>query len=119
VEQILTNLLSNAVKYGAGSPIDVHLEVSEDTVRLTVRDRGIGIATDHQARIFERFERAVSARHFGGLGLGLYIARQIVNAHGGEIGVRSSPGEGSTFTVVLPRWFLGEAPLAGVPHTTH
>jgi PAS domain S-box-containing protein len=119
VEQILTNLLSNAVKYGAGAPIDVHLEVSADTVRLTVRDRGIGIAADHQTRIFERFERAVSARHFGGLGLGLYIARQIVNAHGGEIGVRSIPGEGSTFTVVMPRWFLGEAPLEGVPHTTH
>ena len=70
--------------------------------RLAVRDRGIGIAPADQARIFERFERAASARHYGGLGLGLWIARQVVDAHGGRIRVDSAPGAGSTFTVELP-----------------
>lgn len=116
VEQVLTNLLSNALKYGAGSPIDVRVEPRGERVELTVSDRGIGIPIDQQARIFERFERAVSARHFGGLGLGLYIVRQIVNAHGGEIHVHSRPDEGSTFTVVLPRWQAAEAQPSHFPN---
>jgi signal transduction histidine kinase len=65
-------------------------------------DRGIGIPPEDQARVFGRFERAVGAQNFGGLGLGLYIARHIVEAHGGEIRVESAPGAGTTFTVVLP-----------------
>ena len=119
LDQVLSNLLSNAVKYGAGTPVEVEVEGDEAEVRLTVRDHGIGIALDQQGRIFERFERAVSGRHFGGLGLGLYIVRQIVNAHGGEIRVESRPGEGSTFTVVLPRWSATELPLEELPRTTH
>jgi PAS domain S-box-containing protein len=102
--QVLTNLLVNAVKFGQGKPISVTVERDgAGRALLEVRDQGIGIAPEHQARVFGRFERAVSAEHFGGLGLGLYIARQIVEAHGGEIRVESTPGDGSTFRVELPR----------------
>jgi signal transduction histidine kinase/integral membrane sensor domain MASE1 len=103
LEQVVANLLSNAVKYGAGRPIEVNLEADGGSVRLTLRDRGIGIAPEDQARIFERFERAVSGQHYGGLGMGLYITRQIVEAHGGSIQVESEgPGKGATFVVRLP-----------------
>ena len=103
LDQIVTNLLSNAMKYGTGQPIEITVGGSPDTVRLEVRDHGIGIAPEHQSRIFDRFERAVSGRHYGGLGLGLWIVRQIVDALGGSIRVRSAAGEGSTFVVELPR----------------
>ncbi|KYG07380.1 protein kinase [Sorangium cellulosum] len=102
VEQVLLNLLSNAMKYGAGGPIHVSLRLREGRALLAVRDHGIGIAEADQARIFERFERAVSVCNFGGLGLGLYIARCIVSAHGGSIRVESQPGAGATFIVELP-----------------
>jgi signal transduction histidine kinase len=69
---------------------------------VEVEDQGIGIAPRDQERIFGRFERAVSARQYGGLGIGLWIARCLVEAHGGTIRVRSAPDEGSTFTVELP-----------------
>ena len=103
LDQIVTNLLSNALKYGAGKPIEVLLGGTPSTVQLEVHDQGIGIALDDQARIFDRFERAVSGRHYGGLGLGLWIVRQIVEALGGTIAVRSAPGEGSVFFLQLPR----------------
>jgi signal transduction histidine kinase len=103
LDQIVTNLLSNAMKYGAGQPIEITVAGSPDAVRLEVRDHGIGIAAEHQSRIFDRFERAVSGRNYGGLGLGLWIVRQIVDALGGSIRVRSAAGEGSTFVVELPR----------------
>jgi signal transduction histidine kinase len=103
LEQVAENLLTNAIKYGAGQPILVRMEATSERVTLTVRDRGIGIAPEHQARIFERFERAVSDRNYGGLGLGLYITRTLVQAMGGDIGVQSAPGQGATFTVNLPR----------------
>jgi signal transduction histidine kinase len=102
IEQVITNLLSNAVKYAAGAAIDVRVESSETAAKLIVRDRGIGIPENRLDKIFDRFERAASSRHYGGLGLGLYISRQIVEAHGGSISVTSCPGEGSTFTVELP-----------------
>ena len=73
------------------------------TASLSVRDHGIGIAPEARERIFERFERLVSVRHFGGFGLGLWIVRKIVEAHGGRIEVWSEPGEGSRFTIQLPR----------------
>ncbi|HET6344589.1 MAG TPA: ATP-binding protein, partial [Myxococcota bacterium] len=85
VEQVMTNLLSNATKYGAGHPIEVRVRQEGAVAWLTVRDHGIGIAPEHQARIFDRFERAVSERHYGGLGLGLWIVRQIVDSLGGQI----------------------------------
>ena len=101
-EQVLDNLLSNALKYGAGKPVRVRLERHEGRARLTVRDEGLGIAPEALERIFDRFERAVSGRHFGGLGLGLYIVRRIVSSSGGTISVASVPGQGATFTVELP-----------------
>jgi signal transduction histidine kinase len=102
LEQVVVNLLSNAMKYGDGKPIEVVLRTGDEVVELRVRDYGIGIDPAHQARIFERFERAVSL-DYGGLGLGLYITRQIVTAHGGTIAVQSSPGQGSTFVIDIPR----------------
>jgi signal transduction histidine kinase len=101
--RIVSNLVSNAAKFGAGHPIDVELLGREDTVRLTVRDHGIGISQEEQARIFERFERAVSIREYGGFGLGLWIVRRMVEALGGVVHVESRPAEGATFMVDLPR----------------
>jgi len=103
LEQVITNLVSNAIKFGQGKPITVEVDSDGSRARMVVRDRGIGIAEDDRQRIFARFERAVPAQHFGGLGLGLYIARQIVEAHGGVIDVDGMPGEGTAFRVELPR----------------
>ncbi|WP_437911823.1 AAA family ATPase [Sorangium sp. So ce302] len=102
MEQVLINLLSNALKYGAGGLIHVIARREGARAVLVVRDHGMGIAEADQARIFERFERAVSVRNFGGLGLGLYIVRWIVTSHGGTIRVESKPGAGATFIVELP-----------------
>ena len=94
MEQVVTNLLSNACKYGAAKPVVVAIEAHNGRARISVSDRGIGIAPEDVGRIFGRFERAASGPHYGGLGLGLYITRQIVEAHGGSISVASRPGEG-------------------------
>ena len=102
LEQIVSNLLSNAIKYGSGRPIEIDVRESDGAVRVAVRDRGIGIAKEDLTRIFGRFERGVSLRHYGGLGLGLFIARQLAEAHGGTIVAQSQPGAGSTFTLMLP-----------------
>ncbi len=102
LDQVVTNLLSNAIKYGRGKPIDLEVARDGERARLTVRDRGIGIDPGHHARIFGRFERAVSERHYGGFGLGLWIVRQIVENHGGSIALESAPGQGARFTVELP-----------------
>jgi PAS domain S-box-containing protein len=104
IEQVITNIVVNAAKYGQGKPIAVSVEGDDALARVLVVDQGIGIATEDQARIFEKFERAPpTAELVRGLGLGLYIARQIVQSHGGRILLRSSTGSGSTFTVELPR----------------
>jgi signal transduction histidine kinase len=100
---VITNLLSNAIKFGQAKPITVEVSADSSLARLVVRDRGIGIEPADQERIFKRFERAVPSHHFGGLGLGLYIAREIVGAHGGTMQVDSQPGAGTAFTVELPR----------------
>ncbi len=102
LEQVTANLVSNAIKYGAGKPIAVAIESGDEVVRLRVRDRGIGIAEGDQRRIFHRFERGVSARHYGGFGLGLWISTKVTEALRGSIRVESAPGEGSTFVVELP-----------------
>jgi PAS domain S-box-containing protein len=107
LEQVVENLVSNAVKYGAGTPIQIEITDGTDVVTLAVRDQGIGIPPDKLERVFDRFERAVSSRAYGGLGLGLYITRQIVEAHRGSIRVSSAPQQGTTFTVELPKLPLG------------
>lgn len=101
IEQIVTNLVSNATKYGQGKPIEVRLSPRAGKACLSVRDFGVGISPEDQKRIFERFERAVPSRHSWGLGLGLWIARQLIEAHGGTIRVESAPGAGATFEVEL------------------
>jgi PAS domain S-box-containing protein len=103
LHQVVTNLVSNAIKYGPGRPVDVTVRGDGDRVRLAVTDRGIGIEAEDLARIFDRFQRAAPVENYAGLGLGLHIARHIVEAHGGTISVASEPGQGSTFTVDLPR----------------
>jgi signal transduction histidine kinase len=104
LEQVVTNLLTNAIKYGAGSPISIRVERDPEGhwARLRVKDEGIGIAPEMQQRIFERFERAVPSSAYGGLGLGLYICREILHSHGGNIRVVSLPEHGSEFLVELP-----------------
>ena len=99
--QVVTNLMLNALKYGRGGPIHVVARATGPNVLFEVSDRGIGVSRDDVARIFDKFERAVPAS-YGGLGLGLFIARQIVEAHRGHVEVESTPGVGSTFRVVLP-----------------
>ncbi len=101
LEQIVANLISNAIKFGNGKPIEIELARRGDRAVLTVTDHGIGIPEHKLATIFEPFERAVPARHYGGLGLGLYIVRAIVTRFGGLIGVRSA-GAWTAFTVELP-----------------
>jgi signal transduction histidine kinase len=102
LEQVLTNLISNAIKYGAGAPIRVSLTRMGSHAVFEVEDHGIGISEADQARIFEKFERAVLRRTQGGFGVGLWITRQIVEALGGRIDVESRTGAGSNFRVVLP-----------------
>ncbi len=105
MRQVVDNLLSNALKYSAeGTDIDLEVQVVEGAMLTSVSDHGIGIPRDEIPQLFERFHRArnVSSRYYGGLGLGLYIARAIIEAHGGSIGVQSVEGQGSTFTMSLP-----------------
>ena len=102
VEQILTNIVANAIKYAAGAPIKVTLFQDGDEAVLRVRDHGPGVPEQDLQRIFGRFERAASMRHYGGLGLGLYVSNQIVQAHGGEIHAESGPAPGARFVMALP-----------------
>lgn len=115
--RIVGHLLSNAAKYGSGRPIEVRTDGDERAVQLVVRDHGIGISAEEQARIFQRFERAVPVRHYGGFGLGLWLVRQLVETLGGTVRVESRVGEGATFTVELPRRAPGapEGMGAGAP----
>jgi signal transduction histidine kinase len=102
LEQVVVNLLDNSLKYGPGKPVRLRLVEDLGKAVLTVKDEGIGIAPSAQGRIFERFMRGVSDRHYGGLGLGLFITKSCVEAMGGSIHVQSEPGQGALFTVVLP-----------------
>jgi PAS domain S-box-containing protein len=102
IEQVITNLLANAIKYGGGKPIEIRVDQRDGGAQFAIKDYGIGIGAEERERIFERFERAVSSRAYGGLGLGLYIARQILDAHGGSIQVESAPGSGALFNIWLP-----------------
>jgi signal transduction histidine kinase len=102
LEQVTSNLLSNAIKFGGGQPIELTVTSSRDQAQLAIRDHGIGVAPDRVPRIFERFERGVSSRQYGGLGLGLYIVRSIVEGMGGRVRCEPTLGGGSTFLVDLP-----------------
>ncbi|HEY8207760.1 MAG TPA: GAF domain-containing sensor histidine kinase [Myxococcaceae bacterium] len=102
LDQVVTNLLSNAAKFGSGKPIEIAVGAEGGIARITVKDHGIGVDQAEQVRIFERFGRAAPASQYGGLGLGLYISKRIVEAHEGSIRVESQPGAGSTFIVELP-----------------
>lgn len=102
IEQVVMNLLTNALRYGAGQPVLVRLQPGAGEAALSVRDGGPGIHPADQERIFRQFERGASGRQVPGLGLGLYISRQIAEAHGGRLEVRSQPGQGAEFTLHLP-----------------
>lgn len=102
MDQALSNLISNSMKYGQGQPIEVSVVKVNDNVEISVKDYGVGIAPENQKKIFERFERAVSFKNISGLGLGLYITKEIIEAHGGMIEVESELGQGALFRVLLP-----------------
>ena len=103
LERVLDKLLSNAIRFGGGRAIDVAVSRRDDASAVVrVTDRGIGIPPDRIGAVFERFERGVSEKHYAGLGLGLYIARSLVEAMGGTIVAKSNAAEGTTFTVELP-----------------
>ncbi|WP_373045553.1 GAF domain-containing protein [Vulgatibacter sp.] len=102
IEEVVASLLDNALKFGAGKPVRVTVEAEGESARLTVHDEGIGIPPERLPHVFERFERAVSSQHYGGWGLGLYLVRRVVEAHGGSVAAESTAGGGTTFTVTLP-----------------
>lgn len=101
-EQIILNLMANAVKFSKGKPITITIDQVDQWAKIEIIDQGIGVATEDQKRIFEKFERAVSRNEFSGLGLGLYIATQMAHAQGGTINIESQLGQGSKFTLYLP-----------------
>lgn len=102
IEQVMSNLLNNAFRYGKGLPVSVEVTLNDGLANISVKDQGIGIDGPNKEKIFTRFRRAVPASEVSGLGLGLYIAKQIVEAHGGKIRVESEIDKGSTFIVQLP-----------------
>jgi signal transduction histidine kinase len=100
---VLSNLVANALKFGGGSPVRLTLRLDGDDAVIEVSDQGVGIDVADQGRIFERFERVGSSKERAGLGLGLYISRELVQRMGGRLDVQSEPGAGATFVVDLPR----------------
>ncbi len=114
IDQAVRNLLENAIKFGAGEPIEVSVGSRAGTAIISVRDHGIGISAEHLGMLFQRYQRGVSAQNFGGLGLGLYVVRIIVEAHGGTVCAKSQIGEGATFVVELPGAEVAASEPAGV-----
>jgi signal transduction histidine kinase len=105
LEQVFYNLIHNAIKYSPyGGVIAVEMQADDDWFTVAIADEGVGIPPDDLPHIFERFYRAgnVSSTHTAGMGVGLYLVREIVNLHGGDISVTSQLGVGSTFTIALP-----------------
>lgn len=102
IEQVLSNLLSNVLKYAGGKPMNLRLKKEKTFAVIEIQDRGPGIDPSKLGRIFERYERAVDNQEASGLGLGLFISKAIVEAHGGKIQVESELNVGSTFRVTLP-----------------
>lgn len=101
LEQAVGNVVDNAIRYGQGRPVTVTIR-DEDAVCIEVRDEGMGIAPDEVPTIFERYGRAESSRHFGGMGLGLWVVRESVREMGGSVDVTSEPGRGSLFRLTIP-----------------
>jgi signal transduction histidine kinase len=119
IEQVIVNLLTNALRYGGGGQVELSVqkvsdEVCGTKVRIDVRDHGKGIAPDFIDRIFEPYERGAKAGEPKGLGLGLYISRQLASSHGGELTVQSVPGQGATFSLLLPCTEV-DVPATAVP----
>lgn len=102
LQQVIGNLVDNALKYGRGRPIRVKVAADGEAAALTVADQGIGIDPELLPQLFEPYERGASSRNYGGLGLGLFVSRQIVAAHGGTLDVRSQKGVGTQFEMRLP-----------------
>jgi PAS domain S-box-containing protein len=111
IEQVIANLVSNALRHGNRMPVEVSLSKEDGNARLVVRDHGPGIPAESRDKIFDRFEQGSQSRKVGGLGLGLYIVKQIVDAHEGNIRVESEPGYGSSFIVYLPLKLGAEEPV--------
>lgn len=103
IDQAFSNLISNSMKYAQGKPIEVSVVKINGNVEISVKDQGVGIAAENQKKIFERFERAVSFKNISGLGLGLYITKEIIEAHGGTIEVESELNQGALFRVIMPQ----------------
>lgn len=110
LDVVVRNLLSNAIKFAPGKPIDVRIAGGREEVVLRVRDHGPGISREDQRLLFHRYERLAERGRTSGLGLGLWICRELVEAMGGTIGVESQPGRGATFQVSLPRFAAASAP---------
>ncbi|MGE0526599.1 MAG: ATP-binding protein, partial [Bdellovibrionales bacterium] len=102
IEQVITNLVTNAIRYAANAPLDVTLQAVEDRITVSFKDYGPGIKKEDRVRVFDRFERLVSADQISGMGLGLFISREIVEAHGGTIKIDSEEHQGACFVIDLP-----------------
>lgn len=102
IEQVITNLMSNAFRYGNNSNIELLTYIEAENIIISVRDHGTGMSAAEQSKLFEKFKFESGHKECSGLGLGLYIANEIVKSHGGRLELKSEYGYGSTFTVKLP-----------------
>jgi signal transduction histidine kinase len=117
IEQVLTNLIDNAVKFGGDAkPTEIEVHCDANAVMVSVRDRGPGIPPDERQRVFERFHQAHPQRHYGGMGLGLYVSRELVELHGGTIAVEEPDGGGTRFVVRLPRVLVPDPVALAATH---
>jgi signal transduction histidine kinase len=102
IDQLITNLVTNVIRHAPGSPVSVSVARAGNCAEFRIEDHGRGISAENHERIFDRFERIGSGDRVGGLGLGLFISRQIAESHGGKLELRSVPGSGATFVLTLP-----------------